>query len=88
MLSAQEWLHHRDYSHTLLGYDLMIDDNLNVWLIEINSSPDMSFSTPITEKLVKELQTTELPRLLIEGDNGRQPLDGENMTGNFERIYN
>ena len=66
----------------------MIDDNLNVWLIEINSSPDMSFSTPITEKLVKELQTTELPRLLIEGDNGRQPLDGENMTGNFERIYN
>ena len=72
----------------MLGYDLMIDDNLNVWLIEINSSPDMSFSTPITEKLVKELQTTELPRLLIEGDNGRQPLDGENMTGNFERIYN
>lgn len=48
----------------------------------------MDFSTYITEKLVKELQTTELPRLLIEGENGRVPLDGENRTGNFERIYN
>ena len=88
VLSAQEWLHHRDNSHTLLGYDLMLDENLNVWLIEVNSSPAMDFSTPVTEKLVKELQTTELPRLLLDGENGRQPLDGENRTGNFERIYN
>ena len=53
ILSTQEWLVHRENSHTLLGYDFMIDEALNVWLIEINSSPAMDFSTPITEKLVK-----------------------------------
>jgi len=31
----------------------MIDENLNPWLIEINMSPSMEYSTPITKKLVK-----------------------------------
>ena len=66
----------------------MLDKALNVWLIEINSSPAMDFSTPITEKLVKELLTTARPRLLIDGKNGKEALDGENLTDNFERIYN
>lgn len=76
VLSAQEWLEHRENSHTLLGYDLMLDEKLNVWLIEVNSSPALDYSTPITEKLVSQLLTTDLPRLLIDGDNGRVPLDG------------
>ena len=88
ILACQEWLGHRENSHTLLGYDLMLDEALNVWLIEINSSPAMDFSTPITEKLVKELLTTGMPRLLIDGMNGKEALDGENFTDNFERIYN
>jgi tubulin monoglycylase TTLL3/8 len=33
----------------------MVDTKLNVWLLEVNSSPSMKFSTPITEKLVKQL---------------------------------
>jgi hypothetical protein len=32
----------------------MIDDLFNVWLIEINSSPAMDYSTKITTRLVKE----------------------------------
>lgn len=32
----------------------MIDNNYNSWLIEINSSPAMDYSTHVTEKLVKE----------------------------------
>lgn len=31
----------------------MIDDRLNPWLIQINSSPAMDYSTPITRRLVK-----------------------------------
>jgi tubulin monoglycylase TTLL3/8 len=31
----------------------MIDDNYNVWLIEINSSPAMDYSTKVTTKMVK-----------------------------------
>lgn len=44
----------------LLGYDFMIDSEYKPWLIEINTSPALDYSTvismqPVTERLVKEL---------------------------------
>jgi D-alanine-D-alanine ligase-like ATP-grasp enzyme len=29
----------------MFGYDFMVDENYKVWLIEINSSPSMDYST-------------------------------------------
>ena len=37
----------------MFGYDIMIDDDFNCWLIEVNSSPAMDYSTDVTERLVK-----------------------------------
>lgn len=37
----------------LFGFDLMVDDDFNMWLIEVNSSPAMDYSTHVTERLVK-----------------------------------
>ena len=42
-------------AHEIFGYDFMVDTSLNVWLIEVNSSPSMEYSSHITEKLVKEV---------------------------------
>jgi len=39
--------------HETFGYDFMVDTSYNVWLIEVNSSPSMEYSAPITEKMVK-----------------------------------
>lgn len=39
-------------SFEIFGYDFMIDTSLNVWLIEVNSSPAMDYSTQITANLV------------------------------------
>jgi len=46
---------HRDNSHQLLGFDFMVDNNLNVWLIEINCSPSLDKSNTTLGKLIEEL---------------------------------
>mmetsp|Transcript_47352 Transcript_47352/g.148079 ORF Transcript_47352/g.148079 Transcript_47352/m.148079 type:complete len:749 (+) Transcript_47352:297-2543(+) len=51
VMCAQDLLENRKGSSELFGYDFLIDRDFRVWLIEINSSPDMSPSTAVTEKL-------------------------------------
>ena len=43
--SARMNITNRKGSHEIFGYDIMIDDELNAWLIEVNSSPAMDYST-------------------------------------------
>eukprot|EP00949_MAST-11_sp_MAST-11-sp1_P005317 g5317.t1 len=55
LMSVQDMVNHREGSHELYGYDFMVDADYNTWLIEVNSSPAMDYSTPITERLVKSV---------------------------------
>ena len=47
-------MQYRKNSFEILGYDFMIDEELKVWLIEVNSSPSMEYSTEVTTRLVQK----------------------------------
>jgi tubulin monoglycylase TTLL3/8 len=51
--SVQDTFDYKKGCFELFGFDIMIDDEFNAWLIEVNSSPAMDYSTYVTEKLVK-----------------------------------
>ena len=63
----------------LVGYDFMIDSNLNPWLIEVNMSPAMDYSTPVTKKLVKML-LQDTGKLINSTKKGSK-------VGNYSCIY-
>lgn len=43
--SVKHKICHRKNTHEIFGYDIMVDDELNCYLIEVNSSPAMDYST-------------------------------------------
>ncbi len=43
--ATEDVVMHREHSFEMFGYDLMIDADLNPWLIEVNCSPAMDYST-------------------------------------------
>jgi tubulin monoglycylase TTLL3/8 len=70
----------RKNSFEFLGYDFMIDEELKVWLIEVNSSPSMDHSTHVTERLVK-MVLSDLPKVILDYPKARKKKDCD--TGGF-----
>lgn len=76
----------RGQQFEMFGYDLMIDENLNTWLIEVNSSPAMDYSTAVTERLVKMVSEDTIKVIADYGmasEKKRKKVD----TGLYECIY-
>lgn len=48
-------LPYRTNCFELLGFDVLIDDTLNPWLLEVNLSPSMNCDAPIDQKIKGEL---------------------------------
>lgn len=45
ILSAKDNLGRRGNSFAMLGFDLMVDEQFGVWLLEVNAAPSMEHST-------------------------------------------
>ena len=39
----------------LFGFDIMIDDELNPWLLEVNLSPSLSYDSPLDHRIKANL---------------------------------
>jgi hypothetical protein len=55
LMCAQDMLENRKNSSEVYGYDFMLDADFNIWLLEVNASPDMSASTAVTERLTSRV---------------------------------
>ena len=73
----------RKNSFEILGFDIMIDEMLNVYLIEINLSPDWTYSTKVTEKLVK-IASEDIIKIVLDEKDNNEKTD----IGRFKLIYN
>ena len=44
--------HRKQNSFEIFGYDFMVDEDLNVWFIEVNTNPCFELSSPYLARLI------------------------------------
>lgn len=72
----------RKNSMEVFGYDFMIDTDYQPWLIEINSSPSMDYSTKITSRLCKAVMQDTI-RVIIDYTWAKKGTKKQVNTGGF-----
>ncbi|XP_077299430.1 tubulin glycylase 3A-like [Arctopsyche grandis] len=81
MLCSQSGMIYRKNDFAFYGCDFVLDEKFKPWLIEINSRPDMTPTTPVTREMCPEALKDSMKVILD------YPNDHGANTGNFERIY-
>ncbi|OXU28004.1 hypothetical protein TSAR_015848 [Trichomalopsis sarcophagae] len=81
LLASQDAMDRRKNSFELYGADFMVMEDFSVWLIEINSHPDMSNSTSVTTRLVRKVME-DIIKVVIDHRE-----DSSADTGDFELVY-
>lgn len=87
LVCAQETVEHRSNSWELYGFDFMLDDAGQPWLIEINSSPACDYSTAVTEAFVQRALVDILKVTLDHAEWQPASDQPEPDTGGWRRIY-
>ena len=63
LLAGQQDIPHNPNSFELFGFDIMIDQNLKCWVIEVNSSPSLAREN-IFDELIKQQLVDDIVDLL------------------------
>ena len=91
-LSGWGYVEWREGSIGIYGLDLMIDQDLKMWLIEVNKSPCMAYSTNVTRALIPRFME-DLAQVVVDRADKVAPADGESVsdagphdTGDLELI--
>ena len=76
--TAQGCVKERKESCQIFGYDFVVDDCFDVWLLEINSSPTMEPSTALTARLCKQFQE-DIVKVVVDlpAEQGRRHKAGQ-----------
>jgi tubulin polyglutamylase TTLL1 len=77
----------------MYGYDVLIDEDLKPWLIEVNASPSLSTTTE-SDRIIKMNLMNDVFKIVIpdgwadEGSKHGANLCKETKVGNFDVIIN
>jgi tubulin monoglycylase TTLL3/8 len=64
----------------------MLDEDATPWLIEVNSSPAMDYSTPVTSELVKEV-LIDSAKVMVDYFYASKRDKPKVNTGNWQMIH-
>eukprot|EP00800_Vazella_pourtalesii_P002008 TRINITY_DN11864_c0_g2_i1.p1 TRINITY_DN11864_c0_g2~~TRINITY_DN11864_c0_g2_i1.p1 ORF type:complete len:750 (+),score=145.00 TRINITY_DN11864_c0_g2_i1:237-2486(+) len=87
MLSSSPNIESHRGSFELYGADFMISDDLQLYLLEINSSPTMARNTQVTKRLCKQVQEDTI-RFVIDSKKSKQEAESCNwvLAGKGPRV--
>ena len=72
------------------GYDIIIDDDLKPWLIEVNASPSLS-STTAADRIMKFSLINDIINIVVPGDEmpdaRREKTVSKDYFGNFDLLF-
>lgn len=69
-----------------LGFDFLVDEELRVWLLEVNTSPCMEYSTSILQRLVPEA-LDDAVRVILDGEAVKECAPARSPCGGFELLH-
>ncbi|CAD8195052.1 unnamed protein product [Paramecium octaurelia] len=79
---CSDQLKNRKRSFEVYGYDFMIDDQFNSWLIEVNMSPSSDTTTPVTAQIIPKM-LEDIVKVVVDNQNKTKK-----KIGGFQLIYN
>ncbi|KAF4660312.1 putative tubulin polyglutamylase ttll9 [Perkinsus olseni] len=75
------------HSFELYGYDIILDEKLKPWLLEVNASPSLTANTPSDYRMKFDLLDDVFNVLNIEGIIPEDLYSGSKQIGGFDLLY-